>query len=150
MKSTIVFGVLVLSATVLSSHQDQVPKETIPAKGDTIIVRGCLEGPFLQSTETRTFDDTGRMSTPVSYQLKGDKTLLRRLRGQYDGQIVEVTGILKSTMPQPDPKRGTRVGRTRITIGVGRSSVDPRAPSREALPELEVKEYEGAGIRCKR
>ena len=71
------------------------------------------------------------------------------MREEHDGKRVDVTGILKSTLPQDSATRGKTVGRTKITLGVGSTSTQRGAPDlQSSLPVLEVKSYEGSGARC--
>jgi hypothetical protein len=127
------------------------PKPKVPKKGDEIIVRGCLKGLILTATETSlsaSEDSTGKLVTPYTYQLKGPKDLLRKLREEHDDRVVEVTGELKSTLPQESALRGVTIGKTRIMVGVGANSADPMVRQGESLPVLEVKSYEGVRVTC--
>jgi hypothetical protein len=122
-----------------------------PSKGDSIVVTGCLAGPTLDAIETAKSDDTGRVLTPITFQLRGDKELLKKLRGEHDGKQVEVKGVLKSNLPNDSARRGATVGKTKITFGVGTPSTDRgMANQAPALPVLDVKSYDGTGARCAR
>jgi len=122
-----------------------------PEKGDEIRVKGCLMGPTLESVETVTTEELGKAAGPMTYQLRGDKDLLKQMRAKADGQQVEVSGILKSTLPQDDAIRSKKVGKTRITVGVGTPTAQPGVPPvQSALPVLEVKSYDATGSRCVR
>jgi hypothetical protein len=122
-----------------------------PAKGDSIRVKGCLMGPTLESIETVTTDEVGKTAGPMTYQLRGDKDLLKQMRSQHDGEQVEVTGILKSALPQDDATRSKKIGKTKITFGVGTPSAQRGVPDvHDSLPVLEVTSYDGAGARCAR
>ena len=90
-----------------------------PEKGDAIRVKGCLNGPTLESIETVVTDEIGKTAGPMTYQLRGDKDLLKRMRSEHDGKQVEVEGILKSTLPQDDAARSKTVGKTRSPSGSG-------------------------------
>jgi hypothetical protein len=72
------------------------------------------------------------------------------MRKDHDGRLVEVTGILKSSLPPAGEVRGTTVGNTRITIGVGSSHVGGPAASEanRSIPVLEVKSYSGNTTKC--
>ena len=130
--------------------QEPAASNKRPAKGDEVVARGCLTGPTLQSAETVGTDETGRVSFPLTYQLKGDKTLLARMREQHDGAVLNVTGVLKSTLPHEGGVAGKTVGKTKVTFGIGTPSTQKGAPENQpALPVLEVKSYEGDGSRCR-
>lgn len=122
----------------------------IPQKGDTIIVKGCLRGSSLESTEMGLVDSEARRMTSLVYRLTGDRSTLKRMRQEHDGRVVEATGTLKSTLPPADEIRGKTIGRTRIRIGVGSPSVgSPGNPeTNRSIPVLEVKSYEGFPVKC--
>jgi len=136
----------------LSGRAQETPaRPKPPAKGDDVRVKGCLLGPTLESVETVTTEELGKAAGPVTYQLRGDKDLLKRMRAEADGEQVEVSGILKSTLPQDDSIRSKQVGKTRITLGVGTPTAQPGVPdTQSSLPVLEVKSYDAHGARCVR
>ena len=136
----------------LSGHaQEGNAHAKAPVKGDSIRVKGCLMGPTLESLETVVTDEVGKTAGPMTYQLKGNKDLLKQMRAEHDGKQVEVEGILKSALPQDDATRSKKVGKTRITFGVGTPTAQRGVPdAHSALPVLEVKSYDGAGARCDR
>ena len=129
--------------------QEKSPSKT-PVKGDTIIVKGCLRGSSLESTETGLVEAEGRMMTALVYRLTGDKNTLKQLRQEFDNHVVEATGILKSTLPSATETHGTTLGKTRVRIGVGTPPVGsgPNAEASRSIPVLEVKSYEGSALRC--
>jgi hypothetical protein len=121
-----------------------------PKKGDTITVKGCLSGSMLLSTETTA---TGGAELPIAaytYQLKGKKDLLKELRAKHDATLVELTGELKSTLPE-ESFLGTRIGRTTIVVGADpRSREQGMQGTAQPLPVLEVRSYEGSSVACQR
>ena len=138
-----------LACAGVATAQEPSPGGGGPKKGDEVIAKGCLVGPTLQSTETVTTDDLGRASAPYTYQLKGDKKLLKQLRDEHDGRLVEVTGVLKSALPQDTAVRGKKIGKTSVTFGISTPSAQAGAPDRgPSLPVLEVKSFDGLGTRC--
>jgi hypothetical protein len=73
------------------------------------------------------------------------------MRDEHDGKLLEVTGILKSPLPQDSSTRGKTMGKTKVTFGIGTPSAQKGAPDlQSSLPVLEVKSYEGSGARCTR
>ncbi len=78
-----------------------------------------------------------------TYRLQGDKALLKELKDKHDRKVVEVKGILRSSLTGSGI--GTTVGRTRITIGG-----DPnRRSAEQPLPVLEAIAFEGMPVSCK-
>ena len=148
MSAILLIVVLALSGSV----QQEKPAVRLPQKGDTIIVKGCLKGSSLEATETGIVDVEGRMMTALVYRLTGDKNLLKQMRKEHDGMVIEATGVLKSTLPSPGEIHGATIGKTRISIGVGSSHIGSpaAAEANRSIPVLEVKRYEGEGInvRC--
>ena len=146
MKMTFVMTMLALAGV---AAQERTPAKT-PQKGDTIVVRGCLRGSSLESTETGLPEAEARMMTAHVYRLTGDKATLKQMRQEHDGHVVEATGILKSTLPPADEVVGKTVGKTRIRIGVGTPTVGSAASSEanRSIPVLEVKRYEGFPVKC--
>jgi hypothetical protein len=127
-------------------------KPKVPKKGDDIVVKGCLDGTLLTSTETSlASEETPGLLTPITYQLKGDRTLVKQLRDEHEGRVVEITGTLKSTLPIDNAGRGVKIGKTRIFVGSGSMPGDRLEPGRyEALPVLEVASFRGLAVICGR
>jgi hypothetical protein len=142
--------ILVALALAVPFQQEKSRAKT-PQKGDTIVVKGCLRGSSLESTETGILNAESTMMTSLVYRLTGDKDTVKRMRKEHDGQLVEVTGILKSSLPPSGEVRGTTIGNTRITVGVGSSHVGSPAASEanRSIPVLEVKTYSGNTTKCR-
>jgi hypothetical protein len=139
---------IMVSLALAGAAQDKPAK--VPQKGDAIIVKGCLRGTALESTETGLLDAEGRMMTALVYRLTGDKATIKKMRQEHDGKVVEVSGILKSTLPPGDEVGGKTFGRTRVRIGIGSPAVGSPANSEatRSIPVLEVKDYEGVPVKC--
>lgn len=140
---------LALAASVSAAAWQEKPAAPDPKKGDTIYVKGCLDGSVLVSTEVKVEDTTGELATALTFRLTGEKDLLKKFRETYDGRIVEVTGILKSNLPK-EGGPGVKIGKTRVHIGVGTPQPGtPMEQTTRSLPVLEVKSYEGRATICK-
>jgi len=139
-----------LSIALAVTLPQEKPADRQPQKGDSIVVKGCLKGGSLESTETGFADSDARSMTALVYRLSGDKNLLKQMRNQHDNFVVEVTGTLKSTLPPADGLGGMTIGKTRVRIGVGSTSVGSGATAEagRSLPVLEVKSYEGVSVKC--
>ena len=138
-----------LALLAIPVHQE-APANKTPKKGDTIVVKGCLRGNSLESTETGILGADAATMTALVYRLTGNKDALKQMRQKHDGSVVEVTGTLKSTLPPADESRGATFGRTRVRIGVGSAGVGSPATNEAArsIPVLEMKSYEGLPVKC--
>ena len=138
-------AVLSLSAALMA--QQDTPAEKPPKKGDRVVVLGCLSGPVLEASQIRSADATTNHPLTVGFRLTGEKKLIREMRDEENGKVVEVTGVLKSELPDRDTRPGKQVGKTRIVVGVGTPQSMQQQTSR-ALPALEVKSYEARVVSC--
>jgi hypothetical protein len=144
--STFLAGALVMPAV----FAQEKAKPKVPKKGDDIIVKGCLDGALLTSTETSlASEESPGLHSPITYQLKGDRTLIKKLRDEHEGRLVEITGTLKSMLPIDNAGRGVKIGKSRILIGSGSRPGDRMEPGRyESLPVLEVASFRGLAAIC--
>jgi hypothetical protein len=150
MRTAAILFSLALAAAMPAAARQEVPKDESPKKGDMIVVRGCLRGSALESTETGFLDSKATMMTALTYRLTGDKDALKKLREEHNGKVVEVTGILKSSLPPAGEVRGKQFGRTRVVIGAGSPTVGApaRSEANRSIPVLQVKSYEGLAVKC--
>lgn len=124
--------------------QDEKAQKSVPKKGDTVVAVGCARGGTLESQETRLAEeDTVSVDWPIIYRLTGDKELLKQLKSDHSKHLEEITGVLKSRLPD-DKGRGRPIGNTRIFIGVGPGN----ASQQQALPVLEVKSVKHVAPNC--
>lgn len=144
-------SVFLLCSAALIAHQDSnTQKPRTPKSGDTVIVKGCLRGGMLEAAETAMADKGEPVPSGQTFRLKGKKDLLKKMRDEHDGHLVEITGVLKSEL-MDSAERGTRIGKTRIIVGAEssmRGGLPP--PAYETLPVLEVKSFEGFPTSCRR
>lgn len=140
--------VLALALTGLA-HQER-PTTSPPKKGDAVVVKGCLKWPLLESTETTRVDTPTGMMTAYAYRLTGNKATLKQMRQEHDGNLVEVTGTLKSHLPPAGEGFGKTFGKTRVRIGIGSSDVGSQAnaEANRSMPVLEVKSFDGTPAKC--
>ena len=134
--------VAIIGAVSIATGLAQEPAaDKPPKKGDQVVVRGCLRGAVLEAGQTTVVDGGAAYPAPVTFRLSGDKKLLKDMRKNDNGRVVEVTGVLKSDLHSSDLP-GKRIGNTRIVVGIANPQAgQPQAPP--PLPVLEVKSYEG-------
>lgn len=136
----------------LQAAQEKPRRDTsaTPRRGDTIVAKGCLRGSMLETIEVGLSEGDGMAPAAHTFQLKGRKDLLKRLREEHDGYQVEITGVLKSSLTDTSD-RGTRVGNARIVVGAESSMRGgaEQGPT-QALPVLEAKSFEGSSTSCRR
>jgi len=147
MRTTII-GLLCLAFPLVSAAQVEKPAK-LPKKGDSIAVRGCLTGTALEATDLANQDITGLLASGVTFRLTGDKNLLKRLRDEHDGKIVDVEGLLKSELPK-ETVQTRKVGKMKITIGTPSAPTSATAETKRSLPVLEVTSYDGGSTSCSR
>lgn len=146
--------VLLLSAVVAggSASAQQPPEEKKPAtpkKGDKVTVRGCVAGQLFTAAEFRLEDETTMPGRTYTYRLEGPRRVLRQLRDDHHGRIVDIQAVLRSELPE-DPDRGTkRIGSSRVRIGFGTpSGRNTPGDTMPYYPVLEVVSFEPVGPRC--
>jgi hypothetical protein len=138
--------VTVVSVTPSLPAQQKDAAEKPPRKGDRLVVRGCLNGPLLEGIEASGAANAPLLPPGVTFRLSGDKKLLKQLRAEENGRKVEITGILKSELPQ-ESGVGARVGNTRIGVGVGTPDrMQQQTPPHR--PVIEVKSFEPLAVSC--
>lgn len=138
---------MVLPAQAPPQQDPSQPREKPPQEGDAVIVKGCVKGSVLESHETRKADDTGMTSASIDYRMTGKKDVVKAVRSGHDGHLEEITGVLKSRLPDDNVMKGKQIGKTRIFIGGDprSSGIESRTPH---LPVLEVKSSRHLGDRC--
>ena len=124
---------------------------SLPKKGDTISVHGCLRGGALESTDVEWAEARVPLANGLTFRLTGDKNLLKDLRKSHDAHLVSVTGVLKSDLSQQGLETTAKIGGMRI--GIGAPSANPASPdaaNRRSVPQLDVKSFEGGATSCAR
>lgn len=138
---------LLLLALAPGLAQDREKKaDGPPKKGDVVVVKGCFKGSALESSSIGRKDGDQQFTEPLRYRLTGDKDVLKTMKAEHDAEEVIVTAELRTDLPQAG--RGTRVGNSRIAIGVGGSRgmmPDPPPP----VPVLKVSAFQPTGISCR-
>jgi hypothetical protein len=134
----------------LALQQDR-SGSTMPRKGDTITVRGCLRGGAVESTEVTSGETPVPLADNLTFRLDGDKNLLKDLKKKHDAHLVSATGVLKTDLSQRGPDTMAKVGNVRI--GIGAPSTNPasaEAGNRRFIPVLDVKSFDGSATSCGR
>ena len=150
MRDAIVLCLFCALTIATSRAQEEKPASKPVQKGDSLSVKGCLDGGALEATEAPALEATGVLASGLTFRLTGDKALLKQLRETHNGKLVSVKGVLKSDLPQQEGQSRS-VGRMRITIGgASPSPHSPQAESRRSLPVLEVKSFDGGSTSCGR
>lgn len=151
MRRALLFLPIVMIAAVAGLGARQEEKRPVLKNGDPIIAKGCLHGRTLEAADAGPADGDSLLPTGLTFQLKGKKDFLKDLIAKHDGQLVEITGVLKSKIDS-GATLGRKIGNARIVVGAG-SSIRDRTMmpnEQELLPVLEVKSFEGAGLNCRR
>lgn len=148
-------SIIALAAIALVAAQDK-ESDRMPKRGDAVIVRGCIDGSTVVSTDIQVRDSSASYAGEVTYRMSGDKKVVNPIKKEHKGHVDVLTGTLKSDLPDANAPRETRVGRTRIVIGAGpQSGPEAQRPfgagsqGPPSFPVLEVKEIEHTGVSCK-
>jgi len=150
MRDAIVLCLFCALTIATGRAQEEKPASKPVQKGDSLSVKGCLDGGALEATEAPALEATGALASGLTFRLTGDKALLKQLRETHNGKLVSVKGVLKSDLPQQEGQSRS-VGRMRITIGgASPSPHSPQAEARRSLPVLEVKSFDGGSTSCGR
>lgn len=147
MRSMLTFSVFVVMTAAMGAVQNETPANKGVKKGDQIIVRGCLNGGALDATDLGNAGMSSELSGGVTFRLTGDKTLLKQLREEHNGRLIEVEGVLKSDLLKENVA-SRQIGKVKVTIGT--PSPNAMSETQRSLPVLEVKSFEGSRTTCGR
>jgi hypothetical protein len=138
---------LLVLALIPGVAQDQEKKPAgPPKKGDTVVVKGCFQGSALESSGIARKGGDEHFTEPLRYRLTGDKNVLKTMKAGHDGKVLIVTAELRTDLPKAG--YGTKIGNSRIAVGVGGSrGMMPEPPP--PVPVLKVSAFEDTGISCK-
>ena len=147
---TCTVAVLLIAGLAPGAAQDAPEKKPRPpGKGDAVVVKGCLSRGVLAAHDTRKEDDDAAATTsPIDFRLTGSKRILKPFREEHEGHLEEVTGVLKSHLPDEKSAKGMRIGGTGIFIGGGAPRAGGIQEMTPHLPVLEVKSVRHIGDRC--
>ena len=85
----VLLAVFMLSSAAALAHQDTNSEKPRSAKrGDNVVVKGCLRGGILESSEMEVADKGDPLPAAHTFHLKGKKDLLKKLRELHDGYLV--------------------------------------------------------------
>lgn len=109
-------------------------------KPQQFVVTGCLQGTRLTTTHVNTSGTTADV-----YRLLGPRPMMKALR-EYEGQEVEISGILKDPEGRMGASRRKQLGtRTRIAVGVR----EDRNTQHAETPGLTVESFRHISARCR-
>ena len=135
-----------LSAAPQQTPQEERPK--IPKDSAEVLVHGCLKGRVLAADQARKTDvESGPPLTKHTFRLAGKKDMMKAVKDA-DGQLVEITGLVKKTDLASPP--GLKIGGTRVVVGGGYGSSDPnrRPDPAEGVVVMDVTSVRLAGGTC--
>ena len=129
--------VLLLVAFLPTSAQD---KKTLPKRGETVEVTGCVSRGRIESNDMKVTDREASFERLVTYRLTGDKKVLESLKKEHEGHVEVLTAVLKSELPIDSHRQ---IGNTRV--GIGLPGINNPTPT---YPVLEVKSAEHTEKTC--
>lgn len=133
---------LVLALALFAAAPQQSPEsKSIPDDSVELVTRGCLKGRVFTATP-RPRDEgvvKGPDVTGRHFRVAGKRDVMDLVK-KYDGQLVEVTGIvLKSAVS--DQGVGMRIGGSRVIIGApggDPTRMNPRTTPTGGVPTMDV------------
>lgn len=131
--------VVLLCALPIAVQEKRPP---LPKRGDTVVVKGCLDGAKIESNSVKVRDGDGEFKGLATYRLTGDKKVIEELKKTHDGHADVLTAVLKSELPRDEHRS---IGNTRITMGLPRMETNAPPP----VPVLEVKSFEHTDVTCR-
>jgi hypothetical protein len=150
MRAALVLALVAYLAAPAAARQQTGKRQGPPRKGDSITVRGCLSGSALEAAGLQDDEAIGTLATGLTFRLTGDRKLLKQMRDEFDGKVVDVEGVLKSELPREN-QTAAKLGRMRIAIGSPSATPgSPAAEARRSVPVLEVKSFQGSPTGCGR
>lgn len=136
-------AVVAVIALGLSGSTGQTPDTAgrpPSAKGEAIVVRGCVSGSLLRELRVQKSHMPSEGSeTAVVYRLTGEKKLLQLIRKEHEDQLLEVAGEITSN--RTDTVHSKEMGRLRVYAGDGRPEVTEQGKP-ESYPTLRVTSFE--------
>jgi hypothetical protein len=149
MKSTFVLSLLLAGLGVVQAQERPAPPE-----GSTrLAITGCVKGRSLIVARREGAETVASNIAPGRrFRLAGPKKIVSEIRAK-DGQLVEVTGLVRTAQLSP-ATQGVPVGKSgRVRIGGGPINADPtrinpaRAPSVNE-PVMDVESWRPFPERC--
>jgi hypothetical protein len=141
-----VIALLLLIVAPALAQEQETKKARPPERGDRVIARGCLRGSVLENAEIAKAEGGERSTELFTYRLTGDKKIIEGIRKEHDGHADVITAELRTDLPKGT--RGTKIGNSRITIGVGPGrGMSPEPPP--PIPVLRVASLEHTGVSCR-
>ncbi len=147
MRTMLTSSVLVVMTATMGAVQKETPAARGVKKGDQIVVRGCLNGGALEATDLGDAGMSAELSSGMTFRLTGDKALLKQLREEHNGRVIEVEGVLKSDLLK-ESVASRKIGKMKVTIGT--PSPNTMSETQRSLPVLEVKSFDGSRTTCGR
>ena len=145
-------ALLVVALMAPAMPQEKASSEVKPPRrGDDVLVRGCVSGGTIDSSEVTGVVKEGEDEKPsrylefVTFRLTGDKKVLQEIRAEHAGHADVLKGELRTDLPKAGGYSRT-IGNSRIGIGVGRGMAPEPPPP---LPVLKVSAIEHTGITCR-
>jgi hypothetical protein len=138
-----------LLAPVPQEKEKEKEENKPPKRGDVVVAKGCLRGGMLENADLGRPGGGGSVPELLTYRLTGDKKILEEIRKEHDGHSDEITGELRTDLPNSMTTYGKKVGNTRIVIGAGSNRGMNPEPPPPPMPVLKVTSFEHTGISCR-
>ncbi len=136
------FATTVLAGSVSVAYASQatdVPKPK-PPQPPLQILQGCITGSIISSIQVD--EQSSPMALPVGATLRvaGSKEVVRVLKTEHNGHILEMTGKMKGSFGPPTQTTTKAFGKLSVGVG-GAQSVGPNTPGVPSMPSFEVQSF---------
>jgi hypothetical protein len=138
------FAVTALTAgggSVVSGQTTDAPKPK-STRATPQIIQGCLTGSIISSIEVDEVSAPLELPPGATLRLAGAKDLVRSLKKEHNGHLLELSGKMKGSFGPPTPTRSFGG----VSVGInGAHAQGPNTPSVPSMPSFDVKAFRYVG-----
>lgn len=140
--ATLATAVVVLASVTSASGQttDEAKPKSTPSQQ---IIQGCLMGAVISSIEVDELSAPLELPPGATLRLAGSKDVVRSLKKDHNGHLLELSGKLKGSFGPPTPTHS--IGGVTVGISGSPTASGPNTPAVPSMPSFEVKAFKLIG-----
>jgi hypothetical protein len=130
----------VIAGSLSAASGDQAtdaPKPT-STRGTQQVIQGCLMGSIISSIEVDEVSAPLELPPGATLRLAGARDIVRSLKKEHNGHILELSGKMKGSFGPPTPTKS--IGGVSVGIS-GSPTQGPNTPNVPSMPSFEVKAF---------